>query len=255
MPDPLPSVPLAGQPENTVRSIGRKALCWVLRGIAGLLAFIAAYLLAAVALPLVPMNADFTECEGDCVEVYLFSNGVHLDIVLPLRNEHMDWTTRIDPGKTRSGSTRARYAAFGWGDKGFYLDTPTWAELKASTAFVATFYLGSTAMHVTFHEALREGPLCRRVHISPSAYRRIVDRIMQDFSADASGQFQLVQGASYGHNDLFYEAEGTYGMFHTCNTWTNSVLKAGGMRACLWTAFDKGILYQYREGGPLRGRR
>ena len=51
---------------------------------------------------------------------------------------------------TKSKDSTAEYLAFGWGDKGFYLDTPEWSDLKASTAFKAAFALGNSAMHTTF---------------------------------------------------------------------------------------------------------
>jgi hypothetical protein len=39
---------------------------------------------------------------------------------------------------------------------------------------------------------------------------------------------------------------GSYNLFHTCNTWTNDALKAGGQKACWWTPFDAGIFRQYQ---------
>lgn len=51
----------------------------------------------------------------------------------------MDWSQKIPFSQTKGKSTDFNYIAFGWGDKGFYLDTPTWADLKFSTAFKAAF--------------------------------------------------------------------------------------------------------------------
>ena len=51
--------------------------------------------------------------------------------------------------------------------------------------------------------------------------------------------------AVYGKNDAFYEANGSYSLFHTCNTWANNGLKACGQKACFWTPFDSGIFYHY----------
>ena len=52
--------------------------------------------------------------------------------------------------------------------------------------------------------------------------------------------------AVYGNHDIFYEAKGSYNLFYTCNTWTNSALKAANQKASLWTVYDKGILYHYQ---------
>ncbi|MFW3327891.1 DUF2459 domain-containing protein, partial [Aliarcobacter butzleri] len=53
--------------------------------------------------------------------------------------------------------------------------------------------------------------------------------------------------AQYGQNDAFYEAIGSYSIFHTCNTWTNNVLKNANLLSSKWVAFDDGILYQYKN--------
>jgi uncharacterized protein (TIGR02117 family) len=135
----------------------------------------------------------------------------------------------------------------GWGDRGFYLETPTWSDLKFSTAFNAVFYRGSTAMHVSFYGRLRQSAACRKIHISKESYRRIVDYVSASFKLNDKGELQLIPQKLYGSNDIFYEAQGHYGMFHTCNTWVNNCLKAGNQRACVWTPFDKGIYFQYRE--------
>ncbi|MCX6352889.1 MAG: DUF2459 domain-containing protein, partial [Bacteroidetes bacterium] len=39
----------------------------------------------------------------------------------------------------------------------------------------------------------------------------------------------------------------TSSLFYTCNTFTNQALKAGGLKACLWPPFDKGIFKKYEE--------
>ena len=65
--------------------------------------------------------------------IYLSTNGVHLDIVVPKIN--------IDSlllyGIVREQS--ANYLSFGWGDENFYINTPTWGDLTFSNAFKAIF--------------------------------------------------------------------------------------------------------------------
>lgn len=62
----------------------------------------------------------------------------------------------------------------GWGDKGFYLETPTWAELKASVAFKAVTGLSTTAIHATFYIMLEENSACKRLLLSRDQYVRLV---------------------------------------------------------------------------------
>lgn len=212
-----------------------------------LLLLLVTYIVVAYILSILPVNSDFTQCEKDAVEIYLLTNGVHTDIVLPIKNEHKDWSASVNPADTKSGTTRAKYVAFGWGDKGFFLSTPTWADLKFKTAFNAMFFLSTTAMHVTFYEYMRESKSCKKICIPKESYLQLINYIDKSFATDSSGNYKLIKGASYWKNDSFYDANGTYSLFFTCNTWANSGLKAGNLKACVWTPFDKAIFQKYEE--------
>lgn len=226
------------------------------------LIMIVLYALIAVAISFVPVNTAFENCKNigknnaennteTCVEVFLLTNGVHTDIVLPAKTNVKDWTTHINPIATKTDNSNTKYVAFGWGDKGFYLETPTWSDLKTSTAFNALFYLGSTAMHTTFYGDLEENENCKKIFISQTNYQKLVSYVENSFKVDKTGNYQLIlQGQnnhSYGNDDLFFEAKGAYSLFYTCNTWTNNALKAADMKACLWTLFDKPILAKYEK--------
>jgi len=204
------------------------------------------YLGAAYVLSRIPVAKTSPDDAAD-VDLYILSNGAHTDIVVPIQTTVIDWSQTIRLENTLAQAPGMRYLAFGWGDKGFYLDTPTWAELKASTAFKAMFYLGTSAMHTTFYPAMTEGEQCVRIRISLADYARLVDYIKNSFDYDAEGQPIWIAGHSYGADDSFYEARRTYSFLYTCNTWANNALKACGQKAALWTAFDTGIFYQYRD--------
>ena len=209
------------------------------------LLLVAVYFLSAFALSSIPVNADFKACEKDSVEIHILTNGVHTDLVLPYRNQYMDWSEWVNPSQTKSGDSSAVNVAFGWGDKGFYLETKTWDELKLSTACKAIFYLGSSAMHVSFHKKLRETASCRKICVSKESYLKLVQYISQRFETDSMGLPRQIVGASFTNHDAFYEAKGKYSLFYTCNTWANEGLKSAGLKACYWTAFKCGIFEQY----------
>jgi len=173
---------------------------------------------------------------------------VHTDLVLPIKTEQMDWSKEIKFEHTLGKDTIMDYIAFGWGDKGFYLETPTWADLKFSTAFKAAFALGESAIHATFYKTLREGNDCVRIPLSKEQYVRLVNYILDSFDQDANGHFlNIPTKAVYGQYDAFYEAKGSYNLFQTCNTWANTGLKRCGQKAALWTPFDSGIFYHYNQ--------
>ncbi|HSF44645.1 MAG TPA: TIGR02117 family protein [Chitinophagaceae bacterium] len=202
------------------------------------------YILLAYLLARIPVDGDSEQ--GNDITVYLLTNGVHTDIVVPAKTSLQDWTTEVKYADTRSNDTSNQFLAMGWGDKGFYLETPTWADLKASVAFKAATGLSTTAIHATFHKELRPGDSCRKINITADQYRKLIGYIKNSFKTDRSGHFMNIKtNANYGDTDAFYEAKGSYSMFHTCNSWVNNALKASGLKSCVWTPFDTGLFLLY----------
>jgi len=214
----------------------------------GLELFVLVYIGLAWCLSRIPVPAE--KAEGPSIEVYILTNGVHTDIVMPVRHALMDWTKEIRYEHTVSGDTSLPWIALGWGHRGFYLDIPTWSDLTLGLALDAALGLGSTAMHATFHRTMQQGPDCRSIRLSESQYRRLVQYVRSSFAPDAGGHAVLIPTrAQYGPHDAFYEAHGAYSILRTCNTWANTGLKSAGLRAALWTPFQQGIFRYY----PLEG--
>lgn len=182
------------------------------------------------------------------IPVYIYTNGVHTDIVMPVKNELHDWSSEIPFSNTKSKRSDYQYIGIGWGDKGFYLDTPTWADLKFSTAFKAAFWLSESAMHCTYYREMKEGDDCKKIMISKNQYRQLVKFVDSKFDKDSKGNNILIPtNAVYADNDAFYDAKGRYSFLDTCNTWANNALKAAGQKAALWTPTDYGIFLHYQK--------
>lgn len=148
------------------------------------------------------ITVDKEEESKEELSIYIMTNGVHTDIVVPVRNHQMDW-----------------------GD-----------EIKFK----------NTAIHATFYKEMKEGETCREIRISKEQYGRLIAYISNSFQKDEQGHFIKIETtANYGETDAFYEANGSYSMLHTCNTWANNALKYSGQKACLWTPFDTGIFLKY----------
>jgi uncharacterized protein (TIGR02117 family) len=211
-----------------------------------LLGVVFLYVILALLLPLIPINAKKTT-DPKVVELYILTNGVHTDLVLPVRTSQIDWSQKLPFKNTRGQKTDFRYIAFGWGDKGFYLDTPTWSQLKFSTAFKAAFWLSDSAMHCTYYKQMKEGNDCKKMMLTEQQYQDLIQFIDSRFDKDAAGHYILVPtNAVYGDDDAFYDAKGSYNFTYTCNTWANDGLKVAGQKAALWTATDFGIFWHYK---------
>ena len=214
--------------------------------LASFIGFALVYFAAAYCLSRITVNKGPEK--GDYTTIYIRTNGAHTDLVLPLRTDVMDWGTFVKIDDTIGKDHSARYVAFGWGDKGFYMDIDTWDELTFPIAFKAAFALSTSAMHVTFYKRMVENDRCKSMTIRRDQYEKLVGYISDRFEKDSAGQPVYIEtDAQYGDHDAFYEAKGRYNLFFTCNTWANRALKECGQKAAVWTIFDTGIFYHYRE--------
>lgn len=220
----------------------RRLFQWTIRVLVAMLLVVAGYLPVAVVLSVLPANADVVQ--GDEVDIYIRSNGVHLELVVPLRNEIRDWTDFLAVDEVVAG--QARLVSFGWGDRNFFLNTPQWSDLTMKTAVKAMFVNSPSAMHVDYYRSLATNEDCKRISIRRDQYQAIVAYVEKSFARDAHGQPIRIAGFQYSAVDAFYEATGSYNLFYTSNTWTNQCLKVAGLKASVWTPFDKGTLFHYR---------
>lgn len=209
--------------------------------------FLVIYLLLATGAAYIPVNKDQSEYKDQNLSIYILTNGVHTDIVVPYFNEAYDWRTYLDSRLTPGKQTSAQWVSFGWGDKGFYLQTPEWKDLKASVAFNAAFGLSESAMHVTYYDKLITNDKCIEIKLNKEQYQRLCKYILNRFDMENNKLMLVKTDQNYGLNDVFYEAKGKYSLFYTCNTWANNVLKFANLKASLFTLWDKGIFYHYRK--------
>ena len=207
--------------------------------------FLLVYVIFAYLLSKITVNSVLKPIKNE-VTIYIKSNGVHTDIVVPTKNKFKDWSTQIKYSNTISKDSITPYLAMGWGDKGFYLDTPEWSDLKVSTALTAATGIGNTAIHTTFYKQILENENCVKVKIDSDDYKKLVTYIENSFQNDTKGNLLYINATTYGKTDSFYEANGSYSLFHTCNTWANNALKSANQKAALWTVTDTGILCHYK---------
>jgi uncharacterized protein (TIGR02117 family) len=222
----------------------KRATLWIFYLFCFCITFILGYFGFAYVLSRIPVNTQAKRQEA--IDLYILTNGVHTDLILPVKTPQMNWSEVFPYNQTMGNDTSQKYIGIGWGDKGFYLNTPTWDDLTFSTAFNAVFGLGGTAVHTTYHGSVPEDASCIRLSLSPGQYQHLIQYIQKTLKHDEKGNPQHIQtNANYGSSDAFYEANGRYSMFFTCNTWTNKALEISGQKACWWTPFQSGIFYQY----------
>jgi uncharacterized protein (TIGR02117 family) len=88
----------------------------------------------------------------------------------------------------------------------------------------------------------------RRVRVSPVQLAALARVLRTSFANDGAGRPIVISGAGYGEHDAFYEAQGSYSLFATCNEFVRRVLAAAGIRTALWAPFDFDVMYPLPAG-------
>ncbi len=180
---------------------------------------------------LVPTNSAWRQATQG-VRIYVEDNGIHTGIVLPAQG----WEDIVRPEHFRDPRyARHGWRSFGWGDRAFYVETPTWSDLRPMTVLRAATGSDRTVMHVDAVPEPQVGASVRAVMLSPQEYARLLDVIRSSFAAGPP-----VHG--YGDYDAFYPAHGRYSAIRTCNAWTGEALRHAGVRMGAWTPFSATVL-------------
>ena len=196
------------------------------------------YLLVSLILTIIPVNREAGNSEKNN-SIYLNSNGVHLNIIIPkdLIDSNLLTGLKYDEND--------QYFAFGWGDRNFYLETPTWGDLTFKNAFVALFLKSPTLVHLTRYSAIRID--WAEIKVDQDQLKKINQYINDSFYYDPQNGKVILPYKGYSNNDDFYEALGSYSFYKTCNSWVNSGLNNVGIKACLWTPFEFGLLGMHKK--------
>jgi uncharacterized protein (TIGR02117 family) len=201
------------------------------------------YLSASIVLGYIPVNTGFSKPE-EGIDIFIVSNGVHTDFVLPMINDQMNWSNLFGQEDFGRRLHTAPWIAFGWGDRGFYLNTPEWSDLTPSTAIKALLLPSHSAMHVTLTGKPSTSDRVIQIRINEVQYSGLKNYILGSFLKDPRKKAIRIDHPGYGMNDLFFESDLSFHLLRTCNVWTSNGLNTAGIRTSVWTPFDRPILYQ-----------
>jgi uncharacterized protein (TIGR02117 family) len=201
------------------------------------------YFIFAAMLGVTPANPGWRQPE-DGVRIFIRSNGVHTWIMLPAVTEDKDWRLMAPAHHIADSRYAGDYMAFGYGNRRFYLNTPTWGDLTLSDALHAGFRGGPTLLHVDHDRAPQPDEWQRPITISRVEHRALIAFIEAHFQLSADGDTMPLIGRGYGPSDIFYEAVGHYDLYLTCNEWTGRALRAAGINTGLWTPLAQSIMWR-----------
>ena len=208
-----------------------------MRAVFGWLAVVAGLLaLALAAGAVIPANAGWREPSAgpDTVDLFVETNGVHTGLTMPVFAAGVNWMDDF-PITDADPSLPASHVVIGWGSRTFYLETPTWADLKWSTAAEAGLGLDTTLLHVAHLAEPTEQVWRRPLRLTAGQYRALATSIR---AARAAGG----PIAGYGRDDVFYPARGRYSVAVTCNEWVGERLRDAGVKTGVWTPLSDGVM-------------
>ncbi|WP_332908738.1 TIGR02117 family protein [Sphingomonas mollis] len=214
---------------------------WVGRLFLAIGGVLAAYLVAGAIGGAIPINRDWRPA-ADGVTIFIETNGIHTGIIVPKMAAGIDWRPIARPEHLAD----PRYAhfdhlAFGWGERTFYLETPTWADVRPSTIVAAAIGSDDTLVHVEHLPRPVPGRNVRAVVLSVAEYRRLAAFIAAGFAPGGGHR------PGYAGYDAFYTATGHYDAIRTCNAWTGNALAVAGVRVGMWTPFPATVMQWFPE--------
>lgn len=165
--------------------------------------------------------------------IYVISNPIHTDIAIPVDAAVLERFRFLSEDGIPANGEGVRYLIFGWGGRAFYLETPTWSDLKPLPVLRA-LTVDAAVMHVDVAGRIPEPhPAVAGYDVSEERFAALLDFIAASFSRQADRP-KFIPGAGYGTSDGFYEAEGAFNALVGCNTWTARALRVAGLRTGWW---------------------
>ncbi|CAN7681294.1 TIGR02117 family protein [Mesorhizobium sp. LjNodule214] len=165
--------------------------------------------------------------------ILVLNNPIHTDIAIPVDDDVRQRFRFLADAGIPADAPEVRYIVFGWGGRAFYLETPTWSELKAVPVLKA-LTLDASVMHVDIAGNIAEPhPDVAGFDISEERFSALLDYIATSFQQGPNGPI-AIENAAYSRFDRFYAANGHFNALVGCNTWTAAALRTAGLRTGWW---------------------
>jgi uncharacterized protein (TIGR02117 family) len=172
----------------------------------------------------------------------LIKNAIHTDIAFPNDPDIRERLSFVADAGLQLANPEARWIVLGWGGRSFFTETPTWADLKAMPVLRA-LTVDRSVMHVSMIGTVNGSNMDTRSITLPAAqFEALFKAALAGFHQNEKGKPVLIKGAGYSAFDRFYEGTGNFNALIGCNTWTASVLRAGGIRTGWWNPLPVSLI-------------
>lgn len=214
----------------------------VLYTVSGTLTLIAALTIAA----LTPRKWGELPTSGTCnLKIYISGDLMHVNLFVPVRTAVFDWGKRLALEEIGGSSAQHyRYLQFGWGDRIWYTQTPSWEEFRLTNALRALFAPNNaSALLVKGHAAVPKYPNeeIKCIHLGQADYLALMNFLDTSFQTDQQGNKLRIQSGQDGQSG-FYVANGTYSVVRTCNSWAADGLRAANVNTPVWAGLAPAVM-------------
>jgi uncharacterized protein (TIGR02117 family) len=212
----------------------------IVRGIVGFVLLYAGFL----ALGCVPVNLNHeVPPRAESVTIYVRTNEIHSDLVLPVGkgSTGRNWHQIFPPSDFRGDVSDDQFVAIGWGNRDFFLETPTWQDFRLATALRSLFTPSESVLHVEYVSS-QINESYHSIRVSLREYQQVCQFIDETIAKEGDTAVTATT-KTYGVSDRFYPSRGSYHLFNTCNQWTGRGLKRAGVRTGLWTPLQQQVRF------------
>lgn len=165
--------------------------------------------------------------------ILVLTNPIHTDIAIPVDAGTLRRFGFLAEAGLPATHPQARWLVFGWGSRAFYIETPTWDQLKPGPA-LAAMTVDRSVMHVSIAGDLDPShPSVTSYEIGETEFGRLIDFIEAGFQQGPDGPV-FIPDTAYGPDDGFFEANGWFTALLGCNTWTARGLREAGLQTGWW---------------------
>jgi uncharacterized protein (TIGR02117 family) len=200
---------------------------------------------------LTPRQWSHVPSQPCVLNIYVGGNNVHTNIIVPVKTAEFDWSNQLNLAEIgHQGSNDYRFLSFGWGDRLFYLNTPTLKDVKLLPTLRALLIPTETVVHVQGHFSLPPSSSEYQVialKVSRQGYLNLSEFLVSSFARDSKGRTILIQ-QSHRYSGSFYEAKGSYSLFNTCNDWTALGLRTAEVNTPVWSGLAGAVFRHLRPG-------
>lgn len=167
--------------------------------------------------------------------ILVLSNPIHTDLAVPVDADVLARFGFLADRGVPIDAPDARWLILGWGSRAFYLETPSWSDVKP-LPLLKSMTVDRSVLHVDVSGLIPlDHPAVSSFVVDGRAFQAMLDAVEASFTKGADGRPIAVPDRAYGETDAFYEAEGLFTAIVGCNLWTARMLRTAGLKAGLWT--------------------